>query len=166
MEDAELSAMQTIYKALEGLGEDARQRTLTWAAGRFDLKLGSSRGAAGRDREAEKPGDFGDVAELVHAAQPKNGMEYALVSAYWLQVVEDKDGWSGKDANSLLKNLGHGLSNVTTTMNGLIKRKPAWVMQTKKSGRSAQSKKTYKLTVSGVNEVERMLSSAEARSDD
>lgn len=157
MADAELAAMQTVYEALEGLDEPARQRTLVWAADRLDLKLSNSqrRKSDGDDIE---PVAFTDVAELAHAAQPANGTEYALVAAYWLQVVEEKDGWSGNEVNSLLKNLGHGLSNVTTTMNGLIKRKPALVMQTGKSGRSAQAKKTYKLTISGVGDVKKMIS--------
>ncbi|HET8566577.1 MAG TPA: hypothetical protein VFL77_08905 [Solirubrobacterales bacterium] len=159
MADAELAAMQKVYDALEGLDESARQRTLNWAADRLDLKLVRSgkRSSDGDGEAAAEVQEFGDIAAIMHAAEPQVGTEFALVVAYWLQVVEGKDGWSGNEVNSLLKNLGHGLSNVTTTLGSLIKRKPALVMQTGKSGRSAQSKKTYKLTTSGIAEVDRMI---------
>ena len=159
--------MQKVYDALEGLDEAGRRRTLAWAADRLDLGAGgpSQPLLNGKKVEAESTG-FDDVAELTHAAQPPNGTAYALVAAYWLQVIEEKDGWGGGELNSLLKNLGHGLSNVTTTMNSLIKRKPALVMQTGKSGRSAQAKKTYKLTTSGISEVKQMIVASSSGSSD
>ena len=157
MEDAELVAMQKVYDALDSLDEAARQRTLSWAADRLDLKLGGPRTKSADRQASVEERTFGDVAALMHAAEPQSGLEFALSVAYWLQVVEEKDGWSGNEVNSVLKNLGHGLSNVTTTLSSLIKRKPAFVMQTGKSGRSAQAKKTYKLTTSGIAEVERMV---------
>jgi DNA-binding PadR family transcriptional regulator len=42
----------------------------------------------------------------------------------------------------------------------LMKRKPSLVMQTAKAGRSAQARKTYKLTAAGVREVKAMIAGA------
>lgn len=157
MDDAELMAMKVVYEALEPLDEGARKRTLAWAAGRLDID-------AGPTPEGNPPGDatgsealFADVADLVDTAQPSSGADYALAIGYWLQVVEGREGWSGNEVNSLLKDLGHGLANVTVTLSRLMKRKPSLVMQTAKSGRSAQARKTYKLTTAGIREVKAML---------
>lgn len=158
MDDAELMAMKAVYEALEPLDEAARQRTLTWASGRLEINPGQApAGSTSPNDATQSEIPFSDVADLVDSAQPSKGTDYALVVAYWLQVVEGREGWSGNEVNSLLKHLGHGLANVTVTLNRLTKRKPSLVMQTAKSGRSAQARKTYKLTAAGVRKVNEML---------
>jgi hypothetical protein len=158
MDDAELMAMKVIYDALAPLDEAARKRTMTWAASRLEIEPGKA-SHSGTSPKATIDGgsDFADVAALVDAARPSDGNDYALAIAYWLQVVEGREGWSGNEVNSQLKNLGHGLSNVTATLGRLRKRKPSLVMQTAKSGRSAQARKTYKLTAAGIREVQAMV---------
>lgn len=166
MDDAELVAMKAVYEALEPLDEAARQRTLTWAAGRLEINAGHAPAGSAPPREAtDSETPFSDLADLVDAAQPSTGTDYALVVAYWLQVVEGREGWSGNDVNSLLKHLGHGLANVTVTLNRLMKRKPSLAMQTAKSGRSAQSRKTYKLTAAGTRKVKAMISGTASEED-
>jgi len=59
--------------------------------------------------------------------------------------------------NASLKDLGHGLSNVTVALDGLKDEKPALILQLKKSGTSKQARKTYKLTVEGAKRVRQML---------
>jgi hypothetical protein len=56
-----------------------------------------------------------------------------------------------------LKNLGQGLANITNAIDGLRNQKPALVLQLKKSGKSQQARKTYKLTVAGIKAVEVMI---------
>jgi DNA-binding PadR family transcriptional regulator len=64
----------------------------------------------------------------------------------------------GFTLNKELKNLGHGVSNITSALDTLMSRKPALVIQTKKSGTSKQARKKYKLTLEGLRAVERMVS--------
>jgi hypothetical protein len=168
MEDAELIAIKTIYSALEPLDEAARRRTLAWVADRLEITRAPSAGnGAGHGSVAEDEGgvQFSNVAELVDAAQPSTGAERALAVAYWFQVIEGREGWSGGDVNSQLKELGHGLANVTVALNRLMNRKPSLVIQTARSGRSAQSRKTYKLTSAGLRKVQTMLAGAGDESD-
>jgi len=161
MEDAELSAMQTVYEALEGLDDAARQRTLAWAADRLELKVTSGKGAGVQHGAAEvESAAFSDLAELIDAAQPAKGPEHALVVAYWIQVVEQKDGWTGNEVNSQLRNMGHGAANITTTLDRLIKRRPSLVMQTARTGKGTNAKKTYKLTSGGIKAVDAMVAKA------
>jgi hypothetical protein len=167
MADSELKAMEAVFGALDGLEPAERDRVLRWAADKFDIRGLSAKGVAWRGSsggggdDAEVP-EFTEVGDLVHAAQPTGGPQHALVVAYWMQEIEERDGWSGGDLNTMLKNLGHGLANVTKTLDSLKTRKPALVMQVGKSGRSRQARKTYKLTTAGVREVRSML----AKSDD
>lgn len=165
MADVELDAMATVHGALEPLESPARERVLRWAAGKFEVDLFASGTAAGGSplgsRDDGGVEAFQDVGDLMHAAQPSNGPERALVVAYWFQEVQGQDGWAGADINSSLKNMGSGLANVTNTLDSLKARKPALVMQVGKSGRSRQARKTYKLTVAGVRAVRAMIANAD-----
>jgi len=54
------------------------------------------------------------------------------------------------------------VGNVTSALRSAQERKPALVRQVHKSGRSAQSWKTYRLTTSGVSYMRRKLGLAQA----
>jgi hypothetical protein len=160
VEDKELEAMQTVYEALQSLDEGARQRTLNWATDRLGLSVAPKEQTADQATRSEGS-EFADLAELIDVAQPTKGPDYAQVVAYWLQVVNEKDGWSGNEINSELRNMGHGVANIATTLDRLIKRRPSLVMQTARAGKGTTAKKTYKLTTAGVKGVEKMVSSPE-----
>lgn len=166
MNDPELDAMSSVNQALDVLEPPARARVLSWAAAKWDIPLGSPKGSTrGAVSAVDHGGDgrgFADVADLVHAAQPSNGPQRALVVAYWFQELQGRDGWSGADINSTLKNMGTGLANVTNTLDSLKAKKPALVMQVGKAGRSRQARKTYKLTSAGIGLVSEMLATAGA----
>lgn len=161
--DSELEAMQAVHSALNDLDDAARGRVLAWAASKFEIKAPvlKARGASGGSDGAADADDaqrqYATVSDLFDAVQPSDGPERALAVAYWYQEIDGRDGWGGGDVNTALKNLGHPLANVTKTLTSLRNRKPSLVMQVGKSGRSAQARKTYKLTSAGVREVRHML---------
>lgn len=158
--DDELEAMKTVHAALEPLDPPARGRVLNWVSARYEIAATANvtPGAGQRDEmEPDEPA-FASISDLIDRAQPNGGPEYALTAAYWLQEISGRDGWGSQELNTILKNLGHGLTNVTKTLESLKKRKPALVMQLSKSGRTVQARKTYKLTAAGVREVSAMLS--------
>ena len=64
--------------------------------------------------------------------------------------------------NKELQHLGHQLPNVTYALTELGKRKPALAMQVRKSGKSAQARKRYRLTDAGIKSVEEMMNGARA----
>ncbi len=164
MADPELEAMGVVYEALAGLDDEARGRVVAWAVGKFDVAEPARPAGAGPPSVAGTSHEvprFADVADLVHAAQPQGGPEHALAVAYWIQRVEGHDGWAGAQINDQLKNLGHPQTNITATLSRLIKRKPSLVVQTAKTGRSQQARKTYKLTAAGLRVVEQMLTTGE-----
>lgn len=133
-----------------------------WAWERFGDEAGGLRGdvlAAQSTHSAHS--EFSDAAQLVEACGASNGPERALCVGYFLQEVGGRPGFSGQELNSVLKHLGHPLSNVTATLGSLRAQKPALVMQVSKAGRSQQARKTYRLTVAGLESVRQMVRRAE-----
>lgn len=168
--DAEFEAMQSVYSALERLGEEARVRVLDYVSSRLGLTVAAKPPARRADEaqgeegeEAALPatqgpaGAFGSFAELFDAASPKGASDKALVAGYWLQVCQGSDTFDGLSINRDLKNLGEGVPNVTSAIDTLKAQKPALALQLKKSGKSRQARKLYKITVAGVRAVEAMI---------
>jgi DNA-binding PadR family transcriptional regulator len=79
---------------------------------------------------------------------------------FWLQECLHHEEWEGFAINSELKHLGHGLKNVTDALNALIDHRPQLVVQLRKSGKTKQARKRYKLTAEGARKVRQMVSSA------
>ena len=181
MADPEIEAMSQVVAALDGVGldNDARVRVLQWAAARYGVSIvptvpAKPTAAMPEVEIEEKPSrvpdvrdvrDVRDVSEpvfeqfvdLFDAVDPKTDVDKALTAAYWLQVVSKQPSWQSLRVNNLLKDMGHGVGNVTSALKSAQERKPALVRQVAKSGRTAQAWKTYKLTTSGVSHVRRML---------
>lgn len=168
--DAEFGAMQTVYTALQNLDEDARVRVLDYVTSRLGIasvekapvrqqhngtQLDEEESALGEEQEAAPK--FGSFAELFDAAQPKGASDKALVAGYWLQVCQGSESFDGFSANKELKHLGEGLPNVTSAIDTLKAQKPALALQLKKSGKSRQARKVYKITIAGIRVVEAMI---------
>ncbi len=100
---------------------------------------------------------FDTLAEFFAAADPQQDTDRAMVAAYWLQVHESEGDFDSFSINKRLKDLGHGVGNITAAFNGLIARRPQLVIQTKKTGNSRQARKLYRLTTEGQKAVERMV---------
>jgi hypothetical protein len=177
MGDPEVEAMSIISTALNDLDENACERVLQWAAARYGVTLpagtphdaGATAGVSGsnaRDGAGEvRQDDFAGqqpsyehFAELFAAAAPQTNEDKALVAAYWVQVHEGVESWQSRRVNSELKNLGHGIPNITDALSSNIQKKPQRIIQLKKSGSSRQATKTYKVTNEGIVYVRNTLS--------
>src|SRR5439155_10143549 len=131
--DEEIGAISSTLAAVKGLPPESQKRVLIYVADRLGVgKVTSSRGM--------KTGADGDVAEhftdfpsLYDGASPKTDPERALVAGYFYQVVQGNPDLDSQTLNTALKNLGHGITNITDALSSLKARKPALVMQTLKS---------------------------------
>lgn len=159
----EVQAIAAVDSALAELDEDAAIRVLRWAADKYGATIEEE--SPPPEAEELGPGpdrtQFEEIADLMAAAGPKNGVERVLVATYWFQAIKEEPNVTGQQINDELKNLGHKMGNITDAFTGLIRRKPQLAMQVEKSGSSRQSRKKYKLTIAGINEVKRMLTPAE-----
>ena len=167
--DKEFAAMESAFKALEELDPDSRQRVFDYIAARLeisgkrDLRSTYSDGAEedgvqpDLDDSPTPQREFATLAELHDAANPRSSKDRVLVTAYWFQVIEGEDSFVAYSVNTALKDLGHGVSNVTGAFGQLMRQKPALVLQLKKAGKSRQARKTYKITKAGIVTVREMI---------
>jgi hypothetical protein len=170
--DPEIVAMEKLSELFSSLDPAIRQRVLRWAADKFGVVLqkgkpASRGGNADEDTDDDgsiENGDYTDFSSLYEAAKPSTDAERALLAGYWLQIIQHKANWSGFSANKELKNLGHGTDDITGRLNQLINQKPQLVMQTRKSGKTRQAQKKYKVTGEGIKRVRQMLASTTAGS--
>jgi len=168
--DAEFSAMQAVYAALAPLDEPAQSRVLNYISARLGIAIeaplfgGKAQGPGEQENddevsETQVPGakQYGSFAELYDAAQPTTDSDKALVAGYWLQICQGAESFDGFSANRELKHLGHRLGNITVAVDRLKTQKPALALQLKKSGKTRQARKTYKITTVGSKSVEAMI---------
>ena len=164
--DQEFAAIQTVHGALTPLDPDARNRVIKYIVSLLgiDARVGS-RSEPEVDEEEDVEADnghsndlsYGSLADLHNAADPKTHADKALVAGVWLQECQGNDDFTAQAANKELSHLGEGLPNITGALESLKKRKPARVLQLRKSGKSKQARKTYKITVAGVNAMKEMI---------
>ena len=166
--DPELQAMGSISNALENLDEDERARVMQWVCSRFDIAplQGQGNKPTGNgppdDPDPEDNGandEFSSFADLYDKANPSTDPDRALIGGYWLQVVKGNEDFVSQSVNGELKNLGHGVTNITAALTSLTNAKPRLTMQVRKSGSSQQARKKYKLTQEGIKRVSQLLSS-------
>lgn len=162
--EKELDAMRKIAGVLGDFGDDskARARVLRWAAELYGVGSIGDAPPVGvptspEAQRSEEEEGFDDLADLFDAAGPQTDADRALVVGYWLTVREGKGDFTSRSVNSELKNLGYGVTNITSAFSSLMRRKPALAMQTAKTGTSRQARKRYKLTRAGHEAVRYML---------
>lgn len=158
--DDELKAMSDVFGILEGLDEGARSRVLNWAFNKFDLSPAANNQPhlPAVITHENNDGDFKTFADLYNSAQPSNNGDKALLAGYWLQQCQGHTEFPSQLANKELQNLGHYLANITDAFTQLKSKKPALAIQVKKSGKSQQARKQYKLTQAGIDTVKSMIS--------
>jgi hypothetical protein len=162
----EIDAMKLIAEAFSKINDDEKTRVLKWAVDKYrptsaakQQEPAISLATPRTDGLPVAPsGDFPDLATLFHAANPNTGNEKALVVAYWFQVINNQQDLDSQQLNTELKQLGHGVLNITRCLDLLISTQPQLVIQTRKSGTTKQARKKYRLTAAGINRVKQMLS--------
>lgn len=160
--------MGSVARVLGELDDEARARVLRWAAERYGVSVGTtakarpggaapgSENVSEEEISAEAP-EYEHFAELFNAAKPKTDVDKALVAGYWIQAIQRQPSFQAAELTKELRNLGHGLGNVTESLSANQAKKPARILQLKKSGSARQARKTYKLTHEGLVYVQGMI---------
>jgi hypothetical protein len=167
----ELDAMRKISEALDTLQDEAaRVRVLRWAVDAYantralPPRAGGVESSFVEEFAGSVSRDYATAGELVEAADPATTADRVLAVAYWLHSVKGEQDFTSQAVNDELKNMGHGVKNITDALTKLIARKPALARQTRKSGTAKQARKRYALTDAGRKRIEVLL--AEARRAD
>jgi hypothetical protein len=168
----EIDAMRDIGTKMECLSPEARARVLSWAQDRYGdpsaraQRKGTGAGTArAKGNAADDAATFGTAAELLSAASATADFERVLVIGYWFQVVQGCNDLEGQVINGELKNLGHGVKNITSALGSLISQRPQLAIQVRKGGATKQARKRYKLTTEGINRVKAMLANGGATAE-
>jgi len=162
-EDTELASMVKVFDALKNESQEAQKRIVAWVSDKLGIAgppitvVAKAASNGGTDTIAQSAQEFATFADLHNACSPQTNGEHANVAGYWLQVQMGQEVFSGQAANKELQNLGHALLNITDAFNQLKDKKPSLVIQVKKSGKSQQSRKQYKLTRAGIEAVRAMI---------
>jgi len=163
--DPELEAMNKTYAALKDLEDNAKQRVIDWAIGKFSLREKQSGG--GKHFQLPVAGEsmvdigaFASVADIFAKAKPQSDADKVLVVAAYLQSKGGEKELTGREINKDLNNLGHGVGNITNAISSLSVKKPSLMIQTRKEGKSKQAQKKYKVTTEGLEAVKRLISQA------
>lgn len=169
--DPEIAAMSAVFEALSQLDEVQRRRVIQWVSSRYDIDPKALKRTPKPDNNADDEADDDEIyetpdvtdngwehfADLFSAADPKTEAYKLLVAAYWAHVVQGQTSFGSFSLNKDLKDLGHGATHTATSMDRLVKERPQLVLQLKKSGKSQQARKIYKLTDAGKKAVEHMI---------
>ena len=162
----EFEAIQTVYGALEPLGDEAQTRVLIYIASLLGIDARIATGGASEedaadvadsDEAAEQARVFDTFAELYDAANPQSNGEKALVAGYWLQVCQGTESFTAASAQKELADLGHKIPNITSAIDRVKNQKPMLLLQLKKSGSSRQARKLYKVSQQGITRVQEMV---------
>ena len=161
--DPELRAMITVYEALKDLDDVAKARVIEWVSGKFQLAYGkriypkTDMGLQETGYEERSLLDFSTVADAFAVANPKNTADKALVVAAYLQTSKGGSDVSGREINKELTQIGHGVHNITRAVEPLIRKKPQFLIQTRKEGKTKQAQKKYRVTNEGFTFIKRLI---------
>jgi hypothetical protein len=171
IDDPEIKAIEGAYASLKDLDDEAKLRVIKWLTDKFSLNITSLKNnqnpvAPENSRSSEEKNisiqdlqlsSFTQLSELFAHIDPKTDGEKALVVGAYLQEVQGQPELTGRLINDELKHLGHGASNITTTISFLISKKPNLMIQTRKEGKSQQAQKKYRVTTEGFKLVKEMI---------
>jgi hypothetical protein len=155
--DKELSAIQSMISTLQGLDDAERRRAYAFVGEKLGLQVARANSPVGPGTTGDQQ-RWRDFAELFAAIQPTMDKERALVACYWRQVCQGDENFGSQAINADLKDLGHGVGNITDALAQLMDERPQLVLQVRKAGATKQARKTYRLSTSGKQRVEEMLS--------
>jgi hypothetical protein len=161
MEDPEIVAMATVRSALEPLSDDVRARVLSWARSRYAANPVSPAAVPGRSEAtmavARDLNSFKTLGELMVACSVKGDDDRALVASGFVSRDSEDGTFTAAQVSGALKYLGFRVDNITRLFDVLAARRPAPIVQLRKSGTTRQARKLFKFTDAGLTEVRRML---------
>lgn len=111
----------------------------------------------------EKKGlmDYDTVMDLFANAEVKKVSQKILLMAAFLQERQNFKEISSYDINFRLKRLNQGVQNISSSINGLLNRKPEVMVELERSGSSKQARRKFRVTIEGLRVAAEFLKSPE-----
>jgi len=158
IQESELMVMQDVYSSLTSLDKEEQVRVIDWVSKKLQLDqiVKSSNKHPNKMDSAINIKDFDTAGDIYAAATLSSQSEKVLLIATYLQE-KTNEFITGRQINDELKNIGHPISNITSVINSLKNKTPSLMSQMKKSGRTQQAQKKYKVTLEGVRAAKKLL---------
>lgn len=156
----EFKAMAAIASALDALPDPpVRRRVITWVVDRYGFQQGqeppvvASRRGSPTVEAGVGASEFGDFAEMYHAASPRSDRERLLTAGHWLQVHQSEQDLHADNVNEILTPLGERIERVRDVLPTLLSGRPALAIRTGK-GKGSRGRVTFRLTTAGLAAVD------------
>lgn len=180
-QDPELNAMSHMFEIIKNLDKNQIMRIVRWAGDRFVAAAAEKQQqvqekTTGEETEtrvepviekametaAKPPGkkdikDYDTVLDLFSESNVKKVTARILLMAAYLQERHNYKEISSYDINFRLKRINHGVPNISSLINGILKKKPPLMVQLDEEVRRKQSRRKFKVTEAGVNAARRYL---------
>jgi len=174
--DPEISAMNDVLEAFKYLDNGERKRIVDWLTARFKLDEPFVPGQTavetierppiprptrlkpGPKKKTEADGPplekdvthYDTVMDLFAEANAKKVSSKILLMAAYLQEKLNIKEISSFDINSRLKRIRHGVTNISSSINGLLNRDPKLMDVIEKPGSGKGSRRKFKVTDEGL----------------
>jgi len=161
--DPELQAMSQVFEALKSLNNGQQRRIIHWVRDRLSSPEPEIiQPAPAPEAETIKPEPeiiqvdkkdltrFDTVLDLFAESNVKKATSKILLMAAFLQERHNYHEFSSYDVNFRLKRIGHGVTNISSLINGILNKKPALMMQLDSENHSKQARRKFKVTAEGI----------------
>lgn len=173
--DPELHAMSLVFDALKELDNGQRRRIIQWVKDRLQTNLeeipapapvpapqtvvAPAAPAPAPAPVAEAPrvpakkdlAHFETAMDLFAESSAKKSTSKVLLMAAYLQERHNYKEISSYDINFRLKRIGHGVTNISSLINGILKRVPHLLVQVDAENLPKQARRKFRVTVEGLN---------------
>lgn len=166
--DPELQAMSQVFEALKHLENEQRRRIITWVKDRLentepvpytgpvptnDAPLAAVPVAIPAETPPKDRHDlsrFDTVLDLFAESTVKKATSKILLMAAYLQERHNYKEISSYDVNFRLKRIGHGVTNISSLINGILNKKPPLMMMIGGETHKKQARRKFSVTVEGI----------------
>lgn len=173
--DSEIVAMNKALDALKKLDNGGRKRTIHWLRSRFRLAKGKTphqftppanvhikKQTETKPIGKEKPGKaakplkkkeikhYDTVLDLFSESRAKKSFSKILLMAAYLQERHHFKEITTYDINFRLKRIKHEVTNISSIINGILKKKPQLLAEIKKEGQGKHARRKFKVTDEGL----------------
>lgn len=181
--DPEISAMNEVLETFKYLNNGERKRIVDWVTARFKLDEPYVPGQTadetferpaiprptrlkpGPKKKTEEDGqpkekdvrNYDTVMDLFAEATAKKVSSKILLMAAYLQEKLNIKEISSFDINSRLKRIHHGVTNISSSINGLLNRDPQLMAVIETPGSGKGSRRKFKVTDEGLKVANNFL---------
>jgi hypothetical protein len=171
----EINALNDVYESLSGLDNAQIKRILNWVKDRFELDKPPGLKAEEREVETETPKKtitkpvvdepdaqlaespviqgflkYDSFEELFLFSKANTNTVKILLAAAYLQVKMNLKEFVCNEINTLYKDLGEEVSNISSTLSNLMCKDPSLVIQTGTEGTVLKARRKFRVTEEGL----------------